>query len=306
MNVIVTGATSFIGRHLCLELVKQNHRVYAIVRNKKRLSFDSYYSSNLVYVDLDLENYKKVGQYLSKERIDAVFHLAWAGVRSTQRDDVILQENNLKYSLQFLEEVAGLGCKIFFTAGSQAEYGNHEVVIYENTECKPISEYGKNKVEFYLKAKELCDKKNIRIVEPRFFSLYGEDDTEATMYVSIMKKMLKNEDCELTECSQLWDFLYVDDAVKALILLLENEDAKGVFNFASGNNRPLKEFVLEMYRITNSKSVLRWGMIPYASVGKLSLQPNIDKLKKVTGWAPSISFEEGVRRTMEYLKARGL
>lgn len=61
------------------------------------------------------------------------------------------------------------------------------------------------------------------LLEPRFFSLYGPNDYEGTMIISVLKKMLKDLSCDLTECIQIWDFLYIDDAIDALVILIEKQ-----------------------------------------------------------------------------------
>lgn len=78
------------------------------------------------------------------------------------------------------------------------------------------------------------------MIEPRFYSLYGPKDFGGALINSTLKKMVDNKFCDLTECVQLWDFLYIDDAIDGLTRLIENGVADGVYNFVSGYSAPLK------------------------------------------------------------------
>ena len=114
------------------------------------------------------------------------------------------------------------------------------------------------------------------------------------MIVSMLKKMLKNEPCALTECKQMWDFLYIDDAISGLIKLIEDKKAYGVYNFGSGESFQLKYYIEVMYEITKSKSKLNYGDVPYPVTGMVNIDPCVDKLKSI-GWKPKTSFEEGIK-----------
>ena len=112
--------------------------------------------------------------------------------------------------------------------------------------------------------------------------------------------MFENKPCELTECIQLWDFLYIDDAIDGLIKLIENDVSDGIYNFGSGYSAPLKEFIPEIKKITNSNSELRYGTIPYPSTGIVNVNPDVNKLINC-GWEPKVLFADGVKAICDYL-----
>lgn len=218
------------------------------------------------------------------------------GTRGIDRNNIELQEQNFKYSISALHSAAKLKAKVFMSAGSQAEYGLQNEIISENTVPKPVTAYGKSKLKFYEYGIEFCkNNNNIKFVEPRFFSLYGAGDYEGTLIMSMLTKMLKNEPCDLTDCTQKWNFLNIKDAVAGIKILLENEQVKSdAYNFASKDTKELKSFLLEMKKITNSKSRLNFGIISHNDSGKYGINPDITKLLN-TGWQPKISFEDGIR-----------
>lgn len=300
-KVIITGASSFIGRHLIKNLQKNNWKIYAVVRKGKEKLFQSE-KSDFTILALDMKEYSTLSEQVG-ESCDVFISLAWNGTRGEERMDAVSQERNYRYSMDALYEAVKLGCRVVISAGSQAEYGpvpNGER-ISEKTACKPNTEYGKWKLKFYEDGGRFCAERNVLFIEPRFFSLYGEDDYENTMILSTLRRMRSNEPCELTECIQLWDFLYIEDAVEGIIQLINSEAPAGAYNFASGDTRVLKDFILEMCRITGTNSKLLFGAVPYPITGAVSIQPDITKLQKAIEWKVRTSFENGIRKIIEVM-----
>lgn len=300
-KVIITGATSFIGMELINKLLEKDYKVYAIVRSNSDKAGLLPKVDNLVIKKLDMQDYGSLSSIID-EQCDIFFSLAWNGTRGDTRHNYELQKSNYESSMLSVNESLKLGCKYIISAGSQAEYGNINGMINEDSICNPNTEYGKYKLKFYYDAYKLCKDKGIHFKEPRFFSLYGAGDYEGTMIISILRDMLADRECKLTKCIQMWDFLYISDAINGLISLIENNCEDGIYNFGSGDTRELKEFILEMYEITKSKSKLSFGAVPYPSTGMVSIYPSIDKLKNETGWKPEISFQDGIKKIINVLK----
>lgn len=298
MKAVITGANSFIGQRLTNVLYHKGWDIIQVVRRPFPCE------NGIQQVYLPMEEYGKLGEITGG--CDCFVHLAWNGTRGATRMDKVRQENNLFHSLEGVRSMLQVGCGRLITAGSQAEYGPSQVMITEETPCAPNTEYGKAKLAFYEQASKLCITAGVDYKEPRFFSLYGPDDYEGTMIVSVLKEMLKNRPCRLTQGVQMWDFLYIEDAVDALVGLCEKACSNGVYNFGSGDVRQLKEYILEMAEITNTKSELQFGAIPYPDTGMVSLWPDISKLKKELDWSPQVRFAEGIQTVLAALQRKAM
>lgn len=300
-KVLITGATSFIGIHLIKKLLNK-YKIIAIVRpNSPKIELLPE-CTNLIKVKLNMNEYYKIPELIYDD-IDIFIHFAWVGTRGNKRNDGLLQEKNYNYSVMALESAIKLNSKVFMSAGSQAEYGpwNKEYKLSEDEVAKPNTEYGKNKLKFYNKAIKVCEENNIRFIEPRFFSLYGPGDFEGTMVISMLKKMLSGEDCNLTEGIQKWDFLYIEDAISGLERLMESKSGKGIYNFGYGESHQLKDYIKKMHELTKSKSKLNFGVISYPSTGIVNINPCVDKLKNI-GWTPKFNFEKGIQEIIKTLR----
>lgn len=297
---VVTGATGLIGTQLVSKLLENDCFVYAIIRpesiNKNRII----QHDNLQIIELGIEDYCLLYKYIPVS-VDGIFHLAWEGGRGSSRNDKDIQYKNYICSIDLMISAIKLGVNVFIGSGSQAEYGKCTGKIDENYTTSPITEYGKYKLKTYETLKNLSQENNIKFIWPRIFSVYGKYDFDNTLIMSSLKKLSKNENLQLTECRQDWDFIHVKDAVDALYLLGLSNCIAGIYNIASGYSRPLREFVIDLKRITNSSSKLDFGAIEYGSEGIVSFNPSVLKLKTNTTWTCNISFEEGILELYQYI-----
>ena len=111
--------------------------------------------------------------------------------------------------------------------------------------------------------------------------------------------MINNEDVNLSKCTQLWNFLNVKDAVKALIKLIDAPS--GVYNLGSNDTRVLKDYIYEIKNITNSKSKLLFDTVGN-EVKVVDVNPDISKIKNTIDWKPNYTFERGIKEIIEVNK----
>lgn len=106
---------------------------------------------------------------------------------------------------------------------------------------------------------------------------------------------------KLGECTQKWNFLYIEDAAAALIALLKTGKG-GVYNVAGEDTRGLREYIEEMYTLCGSQGSFLYGERPQNAEGPADLMPDIRKICEVTGWKPETSFAEGIYETLHSLR----
>ncbi len=300
MRVCIAGADCFIGFPLVHRFASENNDVVALVRvgNKDYKGFAD--NKNIKVIELDFVDYDRLGEVVGP--VDCLIVLTWIGTRGHARLDEQLQLNNYKMIYSAIKSTIHYGCKKVLTAGSQAEYGICSGLIDENTVCNPNTAYGKYKVQLYKDVQKLCSQKKVVFIEPRFFSLYGPGDSSETLIMSTIKKMKDSKECNFTESTQMWDYLYIDDAVDAIVKLSTFGSSSGAYNFGSGDRRQLKEYIEEIKSILNSSSKLNYGAIPYGPSGAVSIEPDIRKLKGAISWSPKFTFERGIKATIKSLE----
>lgn len=283
MRYVITGGNSFLGVALCKQLVANQHEV--IVACRKHSKIGDIPQSPLVDI-VRYEGLHDMSTLLSIGHADVFIHLAWNGTGHDGRDNHEIQEQNIAYSLEAVGLANNLGCKLFVESGSQAEYGIVQGKMLETTECHPQNEYGRAKLVFGELASQKCQELGMKFIHLRILSVFGETDHPWTLVMSCIRKMLNNEDVQLSSCEQLWNFVSVSDAARQIYLLSQSAMAKDGFEteiylIGSNDTRILRSFVDEIYHLTKSKSKLLFGSHPVSNV--VSLNPLMSKTEKATG-----------------------
>ena len=301
-SVIVTGGTGFLGRNMIRYLCNKGYKVYAVVRpdSKNSSYLPKHENVHPVYCNLSDIHENKA---LNGRSYDAFYHFAWGGVNRDQIDNEVVQQHSMEESLKALESAMMLNCGCFIFSGSRSEYGLLKGKFREDMECRPQVAYGRKKLEFGSRARQLCKDADMQYIHARIFSVYGADDHPWSLIYTAITKMMKNEPMDLSACTQLWNFMDVRDMAD-LFLTFQKEkkripaDNNCVFNVATDDIRPLREFVEEIYRITGSKSELRFGSFHQAAESAMSILPDMTKVEETFGWKQRIPFSEGIQEVI--------
>ena len=301
MKYIVTGATSFLGLELIDYLLREGHEVVAVCRPQSSALTNNPLGVEVVLADMS----EYGGLYRDVPEADVWVNLAWEGTGHDGRNQEEVQQANVVNTIAAMFGADKMGCRLFVEAGSQAEYGTVLTPISEATPCNPFSAYGKAKLEVCNRLSELSAELGIKYLHLRIFSLFGEGDHPWTLVMSSLGKMLRNEAVDLSPCTQHWDFLYVKDAVRQMASLcdyaLKSKDFRSeVYHIASGDSRPLKDFVECMKALTGSGSELNYGAVTPQYV--VSLQPDMSKTQAVVGRLCEYSFDDVINRMIEKLR----
>lgn len=311
-KIIITGPTGAIGHALIETCIKEQIEVYAICRcHSARLA--SIPSSPFVHmVECDLENLTSLSDTLP-HGCDVFYHFAWAGTTGGGRDDMYLQNQNVRYALDAVELCKKIECRAFIGAGSQAEYGRVDSILTPSTPVLPENGYGMAKLCAGQMTRHMCGAYGIRHIWTRILSVYGPYDGEGSMILSTIRKLLCHEHAGLTSGEQMWDYLYSEDAARALFLLGKKGMSGKTYCVGSGNALLLRQYI-ETLRDAVARELdesctsfsLGLGDIPYDQKQVMYLCADISDLTNDTGFTPSISFEEGIAKTVVWCRKHQL
>lgn len=291
-RVIITGATGAIGIALIKELINKKVEVLVFTRKESKRNCNIPKSNYIQIKYCSLSNLKNISNESNIE-YDVFFHLAWAGTSGEDRNDKKLQEKNVEYALDAVECAKRFKCKKFVGIGSQAEYGRADCPLTENTPTKPENEYGKAKLKASILTKQKSLENGLEFNWIRVLSVFGPNDGGNTLISYAIKQFMKNEELDVTKCEQIWDYLYSEDAAKAIILVAKKGIKNKTYVLGSGSSRPLKEYLEDIKRVMKSNSVINYGKIPYIKNQTMSLYADISDLL-LLGWTPKISFKKGI------------
>jgi UDP-glucose 4-epimerase len=297
MKILVTGGAGFIGSNLVDKLIDEGYEVFVIDNlstgkkeniNKKAL----FYKVDICHLDKILHLFKG---------IDYVFHLAAnPRVVFSVKNPIESHKVNVNGTLNVLYASYKNKIKRLIFASSAAVYGDiKKLPLKENMTPKPISPYGLHKLigEYYCQL--FSNLYNLETVCLRYFNVYGPRMDPNGPYALVIGKFLKlrKENKPLTiygDGKQTRDFIYVDDIVKANILAMKSKKVgKGeVINICSGKNYSINYIA----KLIGGKKIYlpaRKGEMKH-TLGDNSLA------KKLLGWKPEISLEEGIEKLFHY------
>ena len=304
-KALVTGATGFIGRFLVRELISQGVDVIAIVREVSK-NISCLTDLNVRLVKCDMPQYYSLTDKIPDRDIDAVFHIAWQGVSDLDARNEVIQLQNLKSTLDLIDVCHEMGVNTFVGCGSMHEAEG----LVEMAEDKVVSNLGfmykSAKTSAHWMGKAKCGNYGIRFFWP-LINTYGEEEKSARLVNTIIRKIFSNETPALSAGNQYYDFVHVSDVAHALYLIADKGIDGTNYTIGSGEAKQLKEFLKVVGEVANKMNggtniPLGFGQI-ISNVISLPLETfDVTKLKEDTGFEISIPFEEGIRRTAEWIR----
>lgn len=317
MNILITGATGFIGRYLTAALSK-TYSVRCLVRKTSDIKELKDLDVDIVYGDL----LDKDSLAPALDKIDLVYHLA-GEVYSRKKDD--FYKGNVLATQNLLEACIEKGTRRIIFLSSVGVYNpvTTKTLLTEESECGPITFYGKTKLD----AEELIKKYNTPWVIVRAPVIYGPHQP-AVVNRFFVDALIKKKIYIIGDGNNLRSLCFIQNLLKGLILLAErpnvthktyilSDNSPYTFNEIMATASSVIEQKIEIVRLPNVLGAISWKIYKImVSLFKLyfvelysiktmqiNLGCDISKAKTEIGYNPEVSLEAGIRRTEEWMKS---
>jgi UDP-glucose 4-epimerase len=306
-HYLVTGGAGFIGSHLARRLVADGAAVRVVdnlsTGNLARLED---VNSSIEFIEGDLADEGFSDQIL--QGIDYVFHQA--AVPSVQRsvlDPLTTNRANVTATLNLLESCRRAKVRRFVYAASSSAYGDTEVLPKRETMApNPLSPYALQKWVGEHYCKLYYDLYGLETVSLRYFNVFGPSQDPDSQYSAVIPKfiraMLANEPVTVYgDGEQSRDFTYVDNVVEANLLAMRANGAVGkVFNIGCGEQITLNRLIRVLEKILSTRAIVNYTDPKVGDV-RHSVA-DVGLARRVLGYQHNISFEMGLRKTVEWMK----
>jgi UDP-glucose 4-epimerase len=301
MRILLTGATGFIGSHLLAELVNNKIPVAIVLRPEANHWRIRDLLPQVTVISGSLDDNASIEKPILDFAPDTLLHLAWYGVENRFRNEYQQLSTNLTHLTNLLAITDKLAIKKIIGFGSQGEYGPRAATINEDLPPNPTTFYGVAKLCAHNILKWYCEQRQIAFAWIRIFSIYGPKDNSSWLIPMVINEILNDTEPKLTEGKQLWDYLYVTDAARAILAVAQNP-CTGIFNLGSGQAVTVKTVVEKIRQYINPAISLGFGQVPYRPDQVMFLQADIGRIKQATGWSPQVNLDEGIQQTIAWCK----
>lgn len=297
MKVLVTGGSGFIGSHIVDKLKDKgvNVRVYDMVFPSYRNDIE-YYQGSI----LDIES---LGMAISG--VDAVFHLAAiADVKDVLENPHYSESINVRGTINVLEAVRKSNIKRVIYGSTTWVYSDaKEIIVNELTPIyAPSHLYTATKLtgEYYCKAYSKLYGLETTIL--RFGIPYGPRARDGAVIPIFVEKALNGKPLTIAgDGSQFRQFIYVEDLADGAVLALKSIAKNKKYNLDGGEKVTIKQIAETIQKILGNVKIEYIPARPGDFPGK---EVSSELAKKELGWIPKVSFEEGVRRYIDWYKKR--
>jgi len=301
MNIIVTGGDGFVGYNVINKLLEnKSNNILAIdiLTKPNRLNINN---KQIQYICSPINKLNKYIKEIENFKPDVAYHFAWKGSAGPLREDYNCQIENAKDTAFLIELLAKVKCKKLIVAGSIAEFETIDTMYKDNTTPPKAYFYGVGKQLAHELSKPLANSLGIDLIWAYITNAYGVGEKSPRLINNVLRKIISNEDYQFTSGTQNYDFLYIDDIAEAFKLL----GTKGIKNkgyiIGSGEAKPLREFIKDIYDATNATSKPIFGDIPFKGTNLDIKTFDICNLVNDCGFKPKYTFKEGINLTYKWL-----
>jgi len=320
-NIIVTGASGFLGLRFCQILNEKGYRVRALIRNPEK----SKELQEIAEMKVISDPWNKESLIPALLGIDVIIHLVGrAHIISdkSENSDELFKRINVDLTKILLEAVKEASVKRFVYISSVLAMGlSRNDILTETSICKPVTAYGRSKLEAENIIKEFSSKSKIDYTILRPPLVYGPRN-KANM-LKLFKLVAKELPIPLGEVSNSHSFIYIDNLVEATIAAIETTAAKGkIFLISDGENISTPGLIRAIANALGKRVwLVKVPLYLLQLLGKIgdfiektfhcylpinteiidrllkSLTVDNSEIKRITGWRPKYNLEQGLEIT---------
>ena len=307
-NILLTGASGFIGNAFVNKLINQNNKalnnfkIFYLRRPNRKVNIDG-----AEPIDLENNSQDSFNKALCNNNFDYVYNFASYGVKRSDNDITEYIDGNITFLAHLIRGFLQPP-KLFVNIGSCAEYGFIKDGVKANEEdiIRPNSLYAASKASALDFGVKVAKDNDIPFIHLRLFGVYGEGEYSKRLLPDVYKNLSQNNKVKLTSGTQIRDWIYIDDVIEALYCILNiniSDITKDlIYNICSGEGSSVKEVVsILCNELDASSDLLGWGEINRKDELEW-LVGSPKKFQLISGWKPKVSLEDGIKKSADFFK----
>lgn len=303
-EVVVTGATGFIGSHLTRALVDRGANISVLVRRGSRLSSLKGLLDKIRVFETDITDASRLTELFQEIQPRKLFHLA--AYTAPARDLANASDPlgvNLIGTIALMQAAQSVDLDAVVVSGTCEEYGDGEAPYHEDSPVQPVSPYSATKAAGSLWCRMVHQISGLPVILIRPFLCYGPGQEPNRLVSQAIIAALANQDLPMSPGDQTRELTHVTDLVQGYIAASITPEAVGqVINLGSGQEHRVNEIVEMIYRLAESTGKPQPGSLPYRAAEVWRCFTSLDKARTLLGWQPTIGLEEGLEQTIKWYR----
>lgn len=284
-KAIITGSNGYIGKKLTNFLLDKGIEVIGFdlfecesFKNRPNYSFTPFASiENMIDVD----------------SVDVLYHLAWSGVSSDEKNDPNKQFVNIGMTYKVLEFAKKNNVKKIIIPGSMSEFSKYSEPVTGHEEDAPSDLYAATKVAIRKIAYQYAEKNDLDLNWLLITSVYSEERNDGNLITSCIKALKRHETFECTKLEQKWDYIHISDLIKALYLVGEKGEKSVIYPIGSGEAHELSHYIKLIANKIGGSDLIKIGRLPYKEKYIDNSIPDVTKIKAL-GFNSAKTFESHI------------
>ncbi|MFC1522196.1 NAD-dependent epimerase/dehydratase family protein [Elusimicrobiota bacterium] len=284
-RVLITGADGFIGQALYKRMIKSKQWKCFLCTEHKLANV------RCPAFKCDLRDPGQTERLINKIDPRYIVHLA-AVTPQASMDTRSLMLSNIKMTSNILSSVHNMPIKRIVHVGTVQEYSKSG--YSETCKSSPNNAYTASKV----RSMDMIAKSGVPFVHLRFSVVYGPGQNRNFFIPSMFHAAANEMELKTTDGFQKRDFIYIDDAVRAILLALSSQKLSGaeIINIALGRSHTLRQTAGIFARATGKQADIKWGAKQYQKNETFKLKIPVSKAKRMLGFSPKVNLEQGLRK----------
>jgi UDP-glucose 4-epimerase len=299
-GILLLGGSGFLGSALARQLISENKTVHIITPNRQPAL-----ASNAIIHQGSMEDEKILASVLPA--CATIIHLASStNPGNSGRHPAFEAELNIAPTLNFMEILQNVKpFHLIYISSGGTIYGNPETIPVDETHrLAPLSYYGAGKIaiEAFFRVLATPPEQNVTLIRPPNF--YGPGQSYQQGF-GVIRTMLEHLHRGTT--MEIWgdgetvrDFLYIDDMIRALALLIDMPFDNDTYNIATGTGLSLNEVIHTVEKVCKKKLKVRYRKKRRSDVKSIALDSS--RFIEKTGWQPEITLEKGILLTWQWIQ----
>tara|TARA_B100000965_G_C19601104_1_gene762724 strand:- start:3478 stop:4371 length:894 start_codon:yes stop_codon:yes gene_type:complete len=294
MNILVTGASGFIGSDFLKKIAKTDNKILCISRTRP-VSI----GKNIDWLEGDINSPKKFKDNIIEFQPTVVFHLTWEGIPEFNSTNSI---KNLFNSIKLFDIIfEANSCKKIIVPGSCFEYSKKVGLCEESEILSPSDYFTWAKLSLYEYLKMQSIDRNINLAWFRLFYVYGSMQRKASLIPTLIES-IKNDKCpDLRTPKNRNDFIHVDEVTDLLLCSLKSDFISGIYNVGSGQSTSVTDICSIIEKTIKSNNDLTDELKSKSenTIAEVDFYASTRKTSENFGWSNATSIEEGIKKVLD-------